>query len=111
MADQLTTRVFFQVHMGLPYRQASDEQRSEVMDSLTGIFRKWKSSGIRLIGYFGAPGRIEGCAHNYVFEVDDVKQVREMDGDIFNGKVRAAIEKYRFHIGWGRGVEDLWESL
>jgi len=54
---------------------------------------------------------VDGFCHHWIFEVDDVSKVREMDADISEAEIGKSIEKFSFHIGWGRRRQDRWESL
>ena len=61
---------------------------------------KWKSAGVKLIGYFGAHGEaLDGFGHNYIIEVDDVEMVRKMDDDIVWGELGKYIEKLARWLG------------
>jgi hypothetical protein len=112
MTDQCALRVFFRASLGLPFRQASDEEKRKVDELWNEMATKWKSAGVRLVGYFGAHGEaLDGFGHNYIFEVDDVEIVRKMDDDIVRGELGKYIERFSFHIGCGRGVEDWWRAL
>jgi hypothetical protein len=112
MAEGNKVRVLFRVSLGLPFRQASNEERKRVMQLWQETATKWKSAGVKLVGYFGADGSaLHGFGHHYIFEVDDLSVIREMDADIFYGELGKYVEDFAFNIGWGRGTEDWWESL
>ena len=111
MADQ-PIRVLFRYQLGLPFRQASDEEKKRASELWEEMSKKWKSSGVRLIGYFGAYGHaVDGFCHHYIFEVDDLERVREMNADVFRGKGSKYLERFSFHIGQGHGSEEWWASL
>ena len=111
MADQ-PIRVLFRFTRGLPFRQASDEEKQRVNELWTALCTKWKSGGVELIGYFGAYGHsVDGFCHNYIFEVDDVEQVRRMNTDVFRGEGAQYLETFSFHLGQGHGSEEWWASL
>jgi hypothetical protein len=108
MADQ-PVRVLYRFHAGLPWRQASDEARAQNRAQLTQIFGKWKSSGVKLIGYFcDYGGGATGYGHHVILDVPEVSMVREMDNDIM--KLGGMYEKHSFDVGYGGLVEGMWES-
>jgi hypothetical protein len=111
MADR-PLRVLFRFSLGLNYRQASEEEREKAVEVMRQTFEKWKSSGVKLIGYFGAHGEaLDGFGHNLILDIKDVNQVQEMDADIFGGGFGKFIEKFSLHIGWGLPLlEDIWKS-
>ena len=112
MAEHCAIRILFRATLGLPYRQASDQQKKEFGRLWEATATKWKSSGIKLVGYFGAHGEaLDGFSHNYIFEVDDACQVQDMDADIFQTQIGRYIERYSFHIGSSPGIEAWWEAL
>jgi hypothetical protein len=105
-------RVLFRFTRGLPFRQASDEEKKWVDTYWTETARRWKSRGVKLLGYFGAYGHaVDGFCHHYVFEVDDVDTVRQMNADIYRGKGGKYLEHFSFHVGQGHGSEEWWASL
>ena len=109
MANQ-PIRVMFRFHGGMPVRQASDEARAQFSPKLKEIFAKWKSSGVKLVGYFGSYGNgVDGYAHHLILDVPEITMVQEMNSDIFGG-LGAFYEKHHFEVGEGRAGEDLWES-
>ena len=111
MADQPTLRVLFRFHGGLPARQASEEEKQKLQEVAQQMFQKWISSGVKLIGTFSCSSHPDGFAHHIILEVDDVKQVVEMDNDIHAGEVGKLIENFQFHIGWpSPGIEAMWQS-
>jgi hypothetical protein len=111
MTDQ-PIRVFFQASLGLAFRQATNEEKKKVGEAWEECAKKWKSSGVKLIGYFGAYGEaLDGYGHNYIFEVDDVSKVQEMDADIHQSEFGKFVERLSLHVGRGHGTEEWWESL
>jgi hypothetical protein len=111
MADQPSIRVLFRFSIGLPYRQASAEEKKQVLALLQQMFQAWKAAGVRLIGTFGNQGAVDGFSHYIVLEVDDLSQVVAMDQAIMGGEVGRFVEKFSFHIGWKRDfVEEIWNS-
>jgi len=106
----MAIRVLFRFHFGLPFRQASDEEKQKAYQAIEELFKKWKSSGVKLIGTFGGPAHVDGFAHHMILEVEDVSKVWEMDQGIFGGEVGKLIEEFQFHIGVARtSIEDIWK--
>ncbi len=106
----MAIRVLFRFHLGLPFRQASDEEKQKSHESMGEMFKKWKSSGVKLIGTFGSPAHEDGFASHMILEVEDIAQVGEMDHDIFMGDAGKFIEDFQFHIGVARThIEDIWK--
>jgi hypothetical protein len=109
MADQ-PIRVLFRWLAGLPKRQASEEELRQVGESWVRLAEKWKSEGVRHIGYWMSDGWVDGFAHYHILEIDDVSQVRKMAGE-FSQAVGKYVEKFSFHIGTTfPDVEDFWRS-
>jgi hypothetical protein len=108
MADQ-PIRVMFRFHVGVPYRQASDEARAQYWAQIKQVFAEWKSSGVKLVGYFGSYGNgFDGYAHHMILDVPEITMVRKMNGDIFG--LGGIYEKNHFEVGAGGAGEELWES-
>ena len=111
MADQSAIRVLFRLHFGSPYQQAPEEERKKAGELVRETFKKWKASGIRLIGTFSSTAHVDGYAHYTILEVDDLSQVQEMDRDIFLAEVGKYIERFDFTVGISRQfIEDIWKS-
>ena len=107
----MAIRVLFRIHAGLPYRQASEEEKKRLLELWIEMFKKWKSSGVKLLGTFGSGAHVDGFAHHMILEVEDEGKVGEMDRDIMMGEVGQFIEDFQFHIGGARKeIEDVWES-
>jgi hypothetical protein len=100
-------RVVFQWHLGLPWRQASEEEREQSNTLLLQIFEKWKRDpGITHRYYFLR----RGVAHYNIFEVDDLSKIDEMDNDITLAQ-GLLLEKYSFEVVFAnRTVADAWGS-
>ena len=110
MPDQPAIRVLFRFHLGLPFRQASEEERKKVGELMRETFQEWKSSGIKLIGTFGSPAHVDGFATYMIFEVDDFSKVGKMDQGFFRGEVGKFIEDFQVHVGIARTfIEDMWK--
>ena len=97
------------MHAGVPYRQASDEAKAQYFPQLRRIFAKWKSSGVKLIGYFGSYGDgVDGYGHHLILDVPEITMVREMNSDIFG--LGGIYQKHGFEVGAGGVGEEMWES-
>lgn len=112
MAATRPLRILFRFSFGLPYRRASDEEKKKTGDLLTQMMKKWKASGVKLIGYFGAQGEtLDGFSHNMILAVDDVTKALELDADITGTEFGKYIERFSLVIGWGfPPLEELWKS-
>ena len=109
MANE-TIRVLFRFHGGVPLRTGSDEDKAQYREQIRRIFKKWKSSGVKLVGSFHACGEGVGeFAHYVILDVNDVDTVYEMNGDIFGG-VGKFYQRHSFDIGLPPIVESMWES-
>jgi hypothetical protein len=111
MADE-PIRVLYRAVAGLPARQASKEEWRALGDLTAQIWEKWKASGVKLIGSFSTYGNaVDGFCHHFILEVDDVRQVHEMQRDIQGGEFGRFIEKYDFHVGYPFGkLEEEWHA-
>ena len=110
MANQ-PIRVLFRYHGGVPARQASEEEMAQAYEYLRQTCKQWESSGVKLVGTFGAFGEgVGGFAHYIIFEVDDIDMVDKMSNDIYSGGIRKFYEKHSFDIGRTSRFELLWES-
>ncbi|NPV10060.1 MAG: hypothetical protein HPY83_19105 [Anaerolineae bacterium] len=112
MADR-PIRVLFQYTLGLPYGQASEEERKQAAESALEMARKWKASGVTYVGYFGSlagPGAPE-FAHTTVLEVKDFVQVQEMSDELYHSEWGKYVEKYRLEVGSGwPDLDAFWRS-
>ena len=105
MADQ-PIRVMFRLHVGTAYRQASDEAKAQYYAKLKEIFAKWKSSGVKLVGYFGSYGNgVDGYAHHLILDVPEITMLREMNGNTFG--LGGLYQKHSFEVGVGGPGEEL----
>jgi hypothetical protein len=53
----MAIRVMFRMHLGLPFRQASHDEKLKVRDGLGEVFKKWNESGIKLVALTCRGGR------------------------------------------------------
>lgn len=110
MANQ-TIRVLFRFHGGVPVRTASDEDKAHYREQMRQILKKWKSSGVKLVGSFHGCGEgVGGFSHYVILDVNDVETVYDMNFDIFDG-VGKFYQRHSFDIGGPPIVEGMWESL
>lgn len=94
--------VLFRFTAGLPVRQMSSEERSQMMDLWAQYAEKWESRGVRRLDVWHGYGEgVDGFGHYLIFEVDDAKVVHEMARDIQRGELGRFVERYSMHIGWG----------
>ena len=106
----MAIRVLFRCHFGLPFRQASEEEKQKVQDGMGEVFKKWKASGTKLMGYFGSSAHVDGFSHYMLFEIDDAAQVGEMDNDIFAGEIGKYVEDFQIHVGRDfEAIEEIWK--
>jgi hypothetical protein len=99
MAD-LQIRVLFRWVNGLPWRQASEEERKETSEQAGVMLEKWKASGVKLLADFNVAGNaVDDFAHFWIYEVPDVAMVREMTQDIT--RIGKHMEKFSLNVGWG----------
>ena len=106
----MAIRVMFRLHLGLPFRQAPDAEKLKVREGLGEAFKKWKESGIKLIGTFTSSAHVDGFAHHLLLEVDDITKVTEMDHDIFGGELGKYVEDFQIHTGRDfQVIEDTWK--
>ena len=106
-------RVLYRFMFGLPARQASEEARDQRVSLSQELFKKWKASGVKLIGYFATYGNaVDGFCHHMILEVDELDKVQEMAVDIQDGEIGRFIERFDFHVGSGfeAQIEEFWES-
>ena len=75
-----TLSVILEAKGGFVNRRASEEEHKQHEQVWDGIREKWKKDpGIRFMCYFLRPG----VGPYFIFEVDDVSKVEEMDRDIW----------------------------
>jgi hypothetical protein len=105
-------RVLYRYMYGLPTRQASAEDRAKMRPLTEQLLRKWKTSGVKLIGYFSTYGNaVDGFCHHMILELDDLEKVTQMAEDIQGGEFGKLIERFDFHVGGGAAAEEFWGSL
>ncbi len=107
-----SVRVVFRMMGGDPARRLSDEEKQKMVERLNEVQEGWKKDpGIKFLCYYWTPGRsLDGYSHHWIFEVDDVNKVREMNRPIARGQV-GQFEKYSFEVVWGSPqVDSFWED-
>jgi hypothetical protein len=95
-----------------PWRQMSNDERSKSMARWNDVQEEWKKDpGIHFLCYYWTPGRsLDGFSHHWIFEVDDVSKVPEMNRPLAEGKI-ASFERYSFEVVWGNTEnDDFWKS-
>jgi chlorite dismutase len=109
---EIRLEVLLQFTNGLPWRQASEEQKKKAMESWRQLYKKWKGSGIHLIGNFSASRALDRYSNNLLFAIKDIQQYNEMTGDLMDADATKWIEDWRMVLGQGfPQVEELWKSL
>jgi hypothetical protein len=100
-------RVVFRAKGGALLHRASEEEVAANQQAQTQIGEKWKADpGIRFICYYASPG----AGHYYIYEVDDISKVTEMNQDIWTNK-DLLVEDYRFEIVFGNTeMDDFFKS-
>ena len=94
-------RILFRWHLGLPMRQASEEEKKKIWELIGKLFDKWKSEGVKTIGTFTCSAHPENFSHFMIFEVDNIEKMTEMDRDICMGEVGKYIETFSLIPGFG----------
>jgi len=99
--------------LGLPWRQATEEQRQKSIEASAAMMRKWKAAGIELVGYFGAPSAgATGHVHNYIFRVKDAAQFHQMAADVDQAnEAWKIVERHAMTFGWDHGRLEWWAKL
>ncbi len=106
-----TIRIVFRMQAGEPWRQIPDEGKEKWWTQWLEVRDAWKADpGIRFISYYSTPGRsLDGYSHHYLFEVDDVRKVQEMNRAVAWGQL--SFEKYSFEVVFGSTEQDeYWTS-
>ena len=108
MADK-PVRALLRFQLGTPFRLASAEEKQQTIDVFGQMLKKWKSSGVKLIGGFDSYGDgTTGYAHLAILEVDDVAVIESLNNDIFASDM--LFEKHSIEIGDLRPMfEKFWE--
>jgi hypothetical protein len=94
-------RVVFRSKGGSLLRRASKEAQAQSQQVQMQIGRKWKEDpGIRFICYYLSYGAgLDGYSHHYVFEVDDLSKVDEMNQDIWTSQ-DLLMDEFSFEIAF-----------
>ena len=93
-------------------RRTPDEEKKEITKRWNELQEKWKKDPeIKFLCYYWTPGRsLDGYSHHWIFEVDDVSKVREMNHPISLGQV-APFDQYSFEVVWGSPqVDGFWKD-
>jgi hypothetical protein len=98
-------RVVFRAKGGDLLRLASEEQVAANQQAQARIGTKWKADpGIRFVCYYLSPG----VGHHYIYEVDDISKVTEMNQDVWTSK-ELLVEDFSFEVVFGdTGVDDFY---
>ena len=107
-----STRVVFRSKGGSLLRQAPKEEQDRSLQAQMQIGQKWKQDpGIRFICYYLSYGAgLDGYSHHYVFEVDDISKVDEMDQDIWTSE-GLLTDAFSFEVVFGNDeVDDFFKA-
>ena len=86
--------------LGLPFRQASEEDKKRALESQTELLRAWKASGVQLVTTFGVSGGSwDGYWRNYMFDVPDLRKARRMSTDVSHSVLGKFTEKFELVYG------------
>ena len=90
--------VLFQFSLGLPWRQASQEERDKATEGWQAMLAKWEADGIERLGYIVT--QATEYAHTGLFRLKNADQHHQMEQDI-NDAVDAfkLVEKFSLAIG------------
>jgi hypothetical protein len=102
-----TIRVIFEAKGGFVNRRASEEEHKQHEQVWHGIREKWKKDpGIQFLCRFLRPG----VGFYFIFEVDNISKVEEMDRDIWRAR-DFLVTDYSFEIVLGdTRVFENWRS-
>ena len=106
-------RVVLRMMYGEPMRQASADAKKEAWSKWNEIQEEWKNDpGIKFCSYYWTTGRsLDGYCHHWLFEVDDVSKIQEMNGPISMGDI-GPFEKYSFEVVFGNpNVDAFWDGV
>jgi hypothetical protein len=100
-------RVVFRSRGGSLLRRASEEEVAANQQAQARIGKKWREDpGIRFICYYLSPG----LGHHYIYEVDQISKVEEMNQDIWTSK-ELLIEDFSFEVVFGNtSVDDFYKA-
>jgi hypothetical protein len=85
----------------------SEEERRKMRDGFSELVEKWKTAGVKSLGYWNS-GPLDGFCHYQIFEVSDISTVRQMNLDL--NQLGPYIDKHELHVGFSGPVEDVWQS-
>ena len=91
-------RVLLRSKLGVPFLQASDEEKEAMGKESDKIWKKWQAAGIKLLAHWSGP--LDGFAHYQIFEAPDLDAAWQMDQDWWAAKYRRLFEQLEFHVGW-----------
>jgi hypothetical protein len=86
----------------------SEEERGRMGEDYRELVEKWKSAGVKPLGYWNS-GPLDGFCHYQIFEVSDISTVRQMNLDL-NQYASPYIDAYELHIGFSGPFEEVWQS-
>ena len=95
--------VMYQVTLGLPWRQASQEERDRAYEAYHAMTAKWKARGIERIAYIAT--QATEYAHTYIYRLKSADQHFLMAQDI-NDAVDLFRYIEKFSIALGRGPSE-----
>jgi hypothetical protein len=101
--------VLFRYQMGLPYRQASPQERDAWARAFADMLRKWKSSGVKLKASFNSSSRVGGFCHNWIMEAGSMEFAQGLSSDLVTGPVGKLLEDFSIEVG-GSMAEKFWEE-
>jgi hypothetical protein len=112
MAEQTPIKVLFQFTLGNPFFAASADARQQAMAEWRNVLRKWKASGVRLIGTFVTYGQpAAGYAHTVLLEIPHIEMLHEMNLDANGGTIGALKVGHHFTLGVRNAfVEEWWQE-
>jgi hypothetical protein len=93
--------VMFQATLGLPFHQASQEERAGFYEAWGAMEAKWEARGIELVAYIGT--QATEYAHTSIYRLKNADQFFEMEQDIADaGDLFSRMEKFSIALGKGR---------
>ena len=109
MTDQ-SVRVLLRLHLGAPYRLASEEERQQSSAKFSQILKKWKASGVKLLGAYSAYGEgLGGFSHHLILDVSGPQGVEELNNDIFGSGM--LFERHSIDSGhMPSPIERMWQE-
>jgi hypothetical protein len=109
MAEQTPIKVLFQFTLGNPFFTASDAARQQALAEWRDVLRKWKASGVRLIGTFATYGQpAVGYANTVLLEVPHIEMLHQMNLDANGGTIGALKVGHHFTPGVRNAIVEEW---